>query len=232
MESLGSILAKQAPDLLERTKLPRNDCNYLTQKQAFDLHRKRRLEELAKDAPDLFERLSLPDKDPERLDTSRALAIWHGRKLRLSRISASMNSETEPQFDVTSYIGSDIAQMRPDGEKPPKSAKLVASVDMGSGPGGGDYRTYVLSTNRRRSGWCLWMLGSDYDTGKRLFCRIAWGEPYSGVPPKAAAQMLLTKSWEDERDQGALGGTIIVERAGLLDDEDIQEIERSVFHTD
>jgi hypothetical protein len=46
-------LAKQAPDLLARTQLPRKDPNYLMQKQAFDIHRKMRFDELAKDAPDL-----------------------------------------------------------------------------------------------------------------------------------------------------------------------------------
>ena len=44
-------------------------------------------------------------------------------------------------FDVQSYVGSDIAQLSGDGERPPRSAKLVGSLDMGSGPGGGDYRT-------------------------------------------------------------------------------------------
>jgi len=82
LESLKSILAKQAPDLLARTKLPRNDRNYLTQKQAFDIHRKRRLDDLAKQAPDLFERLNLPRDHPQHLDTPRAYAIWRGRKNR------------------------------------------------------------------------------------------------------------------------------------------------------
>jgi hypothetical protein len=83
MESLKSILAKQAPDLLARTKLARGDRNYLTQRQAFDIHRKRRLDELAEKAPDLFERLNLPDDHPDHLETPRAYAIWRGRKSRL-----------------------------------------------------------------------------------------------------------------------------------------------------
>jgi hypothetical protein len=34
-------------------------------------------------------------------------------------------------FEVKSYVGSDIAQLSGNGERPPRSAKLVASVDMG-----------------------------------------------------------------------------------------------------
>ena len=62
-----------------------------------------------------------------------------------------------PPFEAQTYIGSDIAQMRTDGDRPPRSAKLVASVDMGSGPGGVTHRTYLISTDRARKGWTLWI---------------------------------------------------------------------------
>ncbi len=78
-------------------------------------------------------------------------------------------------FETQSYIGSDIAQMGYEGERPPRSARFVVAIDMGSGPGGGDYRTYLLSTDKERSGWTLWQMGHDYDTGKRLYCRVAYG---------------------------------------------------------
>ena len=80
LKNLKAILAEQAPDLLARTKLSRNAAEYLTQKKAFEIHRKRRLDDLAKQAPDLFERLHLPSDHPDRLDTSRAYAIYRGRK--------------------------------------------------------------------------------------------------------------------------------------------------------
>ena len=76
------------------------------------------------------------------------------------------------------------------------------------------------------------MVGYDGDTAKRLYCIIAWGEPYRGVPAKTAAQMLVTKSREDERElEGASGGALVM-TAGLLDDDDIQVIEQSVFNLD
>ena len=106
-------------------------------------------------------------------------------------------------FEVQSYVGSDIAQFGY-GERPPKSAKLVASVDMGSGPEGGDYRTYFLSTDRERSGWTLWQMGHDYDTGKRLYCRVAYGSPYRGFRAAYAAEQLLTKAWQDDIRDGLI----------------------------
>jgi hypothetical protein len=52
LKSLKEILTKQAPDLLARTELPRKDPRYLTQRQAFDIYRKRRRDDLAKQDPD------------------------------------------------------------------------------------------------------------------------------------------------------------------------------------
>ena len=80
LRNLKDILTEQAPDLLARTKLPRKHPEYLTQKQAFDLHRKGRLEELAKNAPDLYERLRLPHGHPDHINSSRAYALYRGRK--------------------------------------------------------------------------------------------------------------------------------------------------------
>jgi hypothetical protein len=105
---------------------------------------------------------------------------------------------------------------------------LVVKLDMGGGPGGGDYRTYLLSTNRDRSAWFLWLMG--FDEG-RLYCCIAMGSPYRGYRAQYAAEQLLTKSWEDERDiEGAFCRNAIVEEAGLLNAQDIRRIELAVFN--
>ena len=133
-------------------------------------------------------------------------------------------------FDaMQSYIGSDIAQIGLSNERPPRSARFVVSLDMGSGPGGGDYRTYLLCTNKERSSWNLWM---EY-SGHGQYCRIAWGEPYRGIPAERAAELLLTKSWEDERQCEGLYfyGKLCVEGEGLLTAEDIHRIERAVYES-
>jgi hypothetical protein len=85
LKSLKTILIAHAPDLLERTQLPRKHPEYLTQKNAFDIYRKRRLDDLAKQAPDLFARLELPHGHSDRLNTIRAYALLRQRNRNNSR---------------------------------------------------------------------------------------------------------------------------------------------------
>jgi hypothetical protein len=80
LRSLGEVLSEQAPDLFARTKLRRDSPDYLTQRQAFDLHRQRKLEDLGKKAPDLFARTRLPFGHPERLETNRAYQLLRSRQ--------------------------------------------------------------------------------------------------------------------------------------------------------
>ena len=114
-------------------------------------------------------------------------------------------------------------------EQPPRSAKVVASVDMGSGPGGGDYRTDLLSTDRKRSGWTLWAGGDDSAGGRKLYCTIAWGKPFRGYSARYAAEHLLAKSWEDEVALGCLGTRVVVTAPGLLTEEDVRRVAQRVF---
>jgi hypothetical protein len=71
--------------------------------------------------------------------------LIHRRELPEAAIDIrqTMKSENRQPFAVRSYIkkwnSSDLAQIRA-GERPPRSAKLVADLDMGSSPGGGDFR--------------------------------------------------------------------------------------------
>ena len=80
LRNLRDLLAEQAPDLLARTKLSRNDPGYLTQRKAFDLHRENRLSELRKNAPDLYRRIHLPHTHEDHITSSHAYAIYRGGK--------------------------------------------------------------------------------------------------------------------------------------------------------
>lgn len=40
--------------------------------------------------------------------------------------------------------------------RPPRTAQLIGGIDYGSGLGGGDYRLYFLSGNRRKKRWHVW----------------------------------------------------------------------------
>jgi hypothetical protein len=153
------------------------------------------------------------------------------QEISMARSIAPGNLPTDKgfaaRFEVQSYIGSEIAELREDGERPPRSAKMVVELDLGSGPGGGDYRTYLLSTNRERSLWILWSRAYE---DKPLYCRIATGRPYRGYPARFAAEQLLIKSWQDERDlEGLLPDCARVLREGLLNKQDIHRIKMAVL---
>ena len=145
----------------------------------------------------------------------------------------SPNRQPFSAESAESNAAQDIEIMRELDQRPPRSAKLVACIDFGSGPGGGDYRTYLLSTDRGRSGWSLWLMVSDYDTGKQIYCEAASGSPCRGYSAKYAAEQLLTKVLEDERDIGwADPPPWGVMEAGLLDADDIERIGTTVFAED
>ena len=141
-----------------------------------------------------------------------------------------MKSPQDQGFAIETYAGVDFKHLE---GRPPRSAKLVAYIDFGSGPGGGDYRTYFISTDKNRSEWYLWAMVSDDDTGKRTYGMMAWGNPYRGYPSKYAAEQLLTKLLQDERNIGWLDSPRWkVMEPGLLDSDDIQRIGLTVFGAD
>lgn len=148
-----------------------------------------------------------------------------------------MKLRTKPQagqpFKIHSYIGTDVALPGETGERPPRSAKLVVDVDMGSYPGGGDFRIYRLCANRKRSMWILWRSGEDEDGAYTQHSRIATGRPYRGYAARLAAKQLLTKAWQDERDrEDWRPPSALVMNAGLLDRDDIRQIKQTVFGED
>jgi hypothetical protein len=154
-------------------------------------------------------------------------------------------SKTTPEFKIHSYVGTDIALPGQTGERPPRSAKLVVDIDMGSNPGSGDFRIYRISSNRERLLWILWLSAEDEDGAYTQHCRVATGRPYRGYPAKVAAEQLLTKAWQDERDKYSdqfqhiellvPKGTLwiphdtLVMNVGLLNQEDINRIRLTVF---
>jgi hypothetical protein len=139
------------------------------------------------------------------------------------------NTSSEQPIVTVSYVGSEIAEFRQGGERPPRSAKLVVSLSWSWGPAHSRYSVYWLCTDRKRSGWYLWEQGSDYDTGRPLFRMVAACSPYRGCPAKYAAGQLLISAWkgEVEFEYAELEG-VYVEKEGLLTTDDIQRIENKV----
>jgi hypothetical protein len=131
---------------------------------------------------------------------------------------------SEVAFETENYIGSDIAQFGPGGERPSRSAKLVASLQWPE-----RISSYLLTTNRARSGWCLWEQGFNPDTGNPLYIRVAFGTPYHGISAKVAAERLLIEAWRGEREQwGTVLSPAYVEHEGLLRVQDIRRVEDEV----
>jgi hypothetical protein len=141
----------------------------------------------------------------------------------------SKSSGSRP-FEVQCYIGSEIAQMQ-DVERPPDSAELVGSVNLG----GNDDRTYLLSTNKKgrpggASGWTLWQMGDDYDTGRPFCCRVAFAYPYGDCAAAFVAEQLLIKAVEDERYfEGMQSNNLMIYDAGLLSAQDFRRIFATLF---
>jgi hypothetical protein len=138
-----------------------------------------------------------------------------------------------PFFEVQSYIGSEIAQFRADGERPPRSAKLVACVSWSWSPAHSRSARYLLSTTRNRSVRILWEEGVDYDSGKPLYAMVAEGAPYRGVSPKTAAENLLREVWRKEFELDSADiRDVDVDLAGLLEAKDIERIAAAVSGLD
>ena len=73
-------------------------------------------------------------------------------------------------------------------ECPPKSAKLVADLDMGSNRALADLRIYSISPNRDRSAWVLWLRREDEDGGP-LYVSNRSGPPYHGYQGQFCARI-------------------------------------------
>ena len=142
-----------------------------------------------------------------------------------------MSELSEKGFVTISYIGSEIADFFVDPERPPRSAKLVASLSWAWGPTHGRYSSYLLRTDRNRSSWYLWDQGVDPDSGRKMYRRVASGSPYREISARQAAEKLLIASWlgEIEFEYAELQG-VYVEEEGLPNKRDIERIQRTYLN--
>jgi hypothetical protein len=139
--------------------------------------------------------------------------------------------ENEPFEVADTYVGSPLAELSADGERPPKSAKLVATVSWSWGPAHSDRLRYLISTERQRRGWTLW--AEAYVDGQRMYAQLGYARPYRGYTAKFAAERLLTAVWKAERENyydNYSGGRVVEEV--LLAKTEIENIEREVYGTE
>ena len=131
-----------------------------------------------------------------------------------------------PKFDIQSLAGCDRDDLD-DGERPPRSAKLVASVSWSWSPAHGLSQTYWLCTDRKRSAWHLYQEWWDEYENMKRFMMVAYGSPYRGIAAKEAAAQLLLAAWQDKWSAfQSPGRGADVDKPGLLDSEDIARLEQ------
>ena len=133
------------------------------------------------------------------------------------------------KLEVVSYVGSSLGEFSADGDRPPRSAKLVAKISWSWGPAHSACLRYLICTDRQRKGWTLWAVADDWDG--RMYAQLAYATPFRGQTAKFAAEQLLTATWRAERlemcDEDLRGACVNEE--GLLTKPDVERIECEVF---
>jgi hypothetical protein len=111
-------------------------------------------------------------------------------------------------------------------KKPPKTAKLVATISWSWSPVNSRCSRYLICADRKRIAWRLWAMERFEET--RMYAQIASGTPVAGYTARFAAQQLLIAAWrsEFEKSGGEDLGRCIVDEEGLLTESDIRRIEQ------
>lgn len=119
-----------------------------------------------------------------------------------------------------------------DDRVPPRSRKLVAVCSWSWGPANSRVDTYCLSGSRSRKEWRLWLKPFDSDLGT-YWVNLAFGRFAECISARDAAKILLNSAWMAEwKAYESPGSGAYVDRAGLLDQADIIEIEKSIYGDD
>lgn len=141
-----------------------------------------------------------------------------------------MNRSKKEPFEVFTYAGSELGEFSADGERPPRTAKLVAEIGWSWSPMHSAQLRYLICTDEERTAWTLWAVARNFDDVRRVYARIASGSPFRGYIAKCAAEQLLIAGWRSEVEMGGTvsrGANVVQE--GLLSQQDIERIEQEVF---
>lgn len=101
--------------------------------------------------------------------------------------------------DLSSFIGSDIADPRSEqAEKPPKSAKHVVTVSWPWTPMHSRTSEYRIAVDRRSDTWNLYELSWDDDSGEQVSARVGTGSPSKAMDEDRASYLILRAVWKSE----------------------------------
>lgn len=149
---------------------------------------------------------------------------------------------TAPEIEIDSDV--DVALRELDHESRPVGAcQHIGDVCFGAGPGGGDYRTYLLERDDGANCFNLWIRALDEwsdaeykEEGNTqatpfLYAYQASMDIVDDLPPEAAAARLIEATWKYEVGTGAWGTNFdhfSVDSGGLLSIEELQCIANRV----
>ncbi len=117
-----------------------------------------------------------------------------------------------------------------EGPRPPRSARLVASLYWSWSPAHDRVSRLWICTDKSRSAWYLWEESDFYASGELCFWLRAYGSPYKGIDVKEAARELLTATWKHEWElYESPGKGAVVSEPGVLSEAEIRKIEEDAF---
>ncbi len=125
--------------------------------------------------------------------------------------------------ELISFIGSEIADpMGPRAEKPPRSARHVATVSWSWSPTHSRLSEYRIAADKDRKTWNLFETSYDHASEKRISARVATGTPNRGIDSERASYLLLRATWQAEMNLWDFDPTgFEVNTSGLLTEADI-----------
>ncbi len=140
-----------------------------------------------------------------------------------------MNASTQPSRVIFAIVSTPPHGIDPP-EKPPRSARFVASLDMFSQSASNERSDrYLLSKNRKRSHWILWMGYFNDDEGRMQYQPYAL-LPCKGMDANAASREMLEVAWLEEKRLGWLDTPFeAVIADGLLTVDELREIAARVW---
>jgi hypothetical protein len=112
---------------------------------------------------------------------------------------------------------------------PPKSKKLIAICSWSWGPAHSRSEIYCISGSRSRKEWSLWSRPLDIDLGS-CWTNPAFARFAHRTSARDAAKALLKAAWLAEwKAYRSPGSGACVDQAGLLDQDDIEQLEAVAY---
>jgi hypothetical protein len=172
-----------------------------------------------------------------RANSHRQLLSFNARIERTSNLSIDCPDEglamDKYPFITHALLASEIDMLCANGRRPPRSAKLVVTLEWATSK----WRSYLLAPDGMFLRWRLWEHSSEYETGRKAYIIVAHGSPYLGrsavgYSPDTIAKKLLFAAWRRECDAWSIDlSRSVVTRSGILNEHDIRNIERELFST-